>query len=387
MPLTLADYLVESLTSPSDIVLDPMMGSGTTIIAARKFNRAAIGIDIDPMAVLLSRVAITNFDSNTLMKAQQRVLERASARLGKRAQLEKQFANYFSQDEKTFLDYWFHERSQMELFALQQSIGEERGKDDRDFLWLVFSSLIIAKSAGASYALDLSHSRPHRNLDKNIVWPIEGWSSRFNRALKRLPFLDKSVSPADEPLLLKRGDCRRTRLSESSVDFILTSPPYRQAIDYMRTHKFSLVWMGHALSDLTDVRSKMIGTERGLYERDGIPDQLEHQIVSRLPSSSHQAVTRRYLSDMQAFLNEAYRVLKPGKVAIIVIGPSMISASRYDAAEIVFDLARNAGLTEVSAVRRRLSAARRALPSPGKAAAGNNLRRRMNSEFLVAVRK
>jgi len=47
------------------------------------------------------------------------------------------------------------------------------------------------------------------------------------------------------------------------VDFVLTSSPYANAIDYMRSHKFSLVWMGLSVSKLAMIRGQMVGAERG----------------------------------------------------------------------------------------------------------------------------
>ena len=51
-------------------------------------------------------------------------------------------------------------------------------------------------------------------------------------------------------------------LADGSVDLIVTSPPYANAIDYMRAHKFSLVWLGQPIANLSHLRSKYIGAER-----------------------------------------------------------------------------------------------------------------------------
>ena len=40
----------------------------------------------------------------------------------------------------------------------------------------------------------------------------------------------------------------------------MTSPPYLNAIDYMRTSKFSLVFLGSRLNELRAIRSAAIGT-------------------------------------------------------------------------------------------------------------------------------
>ena len=57
MPLAVAQLLIEQLTDPGATVLDPMVGSGTTLVAAKQLGREGIGFDLDPLAVLLARVA------------------------------------------------------------------------------------------------------------------------------------------------------------------------------------------------------------------------------------------------------------------------------------------------------------------------------------------
>jgi hypothetical protein len=93
----------------------------------------------------------------------------------------------------------------------------------RDFAWLVFSSSIIAKSAGASWAMDISRSRPHKRKDKGVVLPFEAWSQRCATAFGRLPFRD--TRPATVARILG-GDARNLPLEDRSVDMVLTSPPY-----------------------------------------------------------------------------------------------------------------------------------------------------------------
>lgn len=385
MPAALAEFLIEQLTDPSDTVLDPMVGSGTTLVAAKRLGRRAMGFDLDPLSVTLARAITTAHDQQVLAEAHGRVFQAATEMVARPSRLLESLRTDFDERERAFLDYWFPLRSQLELLALRTTVEMETDERVRDFLWLVFSSLIIAKSAGASYALDLAHSRPHRNTEKRIVWPLEAWTPRFQRAARGLPFASCQGSFAEA--IVRVGDARHLELDDCSVGFVLTSPPYRLAIDYMRAHKFSLMWMGHKLDALSVLRSSMVGAERALLSPDGLPASVEDALKRSIPLPSCRGVIRRYVSDLQAVLREIQRVLKPGALAVVVVGPSIISRSRHDAPELIRHLATTAGLELLATVERRLNTIRRTLPAPSKVSAGNALRRRMRREFLVALGK
>ena len=141
------------------------------------------------------------------------------------------------------------------------------------------------------------------------------------------------------------GDARRMRIRSASIDLVLTSPPYLNAIDYMRCSKFSLVWMGYTVGEIRGLRAESIGTEIGLpYEDDSEISSLISQLkLSALPKQQRQLVAA-YIADMRLALQEVARVLVPGGRAVYVLGENTIRGVYVRNAKIVRVLASRHGL-------------------------------------------
>jgi hypothetical protein len=166
-PPQLPRKFIEGLTEPGDVVLDPMVGSGTTILEAFLTGRRGIGFDIDPMALRLCKAKVTPLALEETATAGKQVLHRAQERWQKDgAELRQQLEARFEEAERKFIDYWFLPSTQLELMALIQEIERVQDPNIREFLELAFSATIITKSGGVSMARDLAHTRPHRVQDK-----------------------------------------------------------------------------------------------------------------------------------------------------------------------------------------------------------------------------
>lgn len=384
MPLELAKPLISRLTDPSARILDPMSGSGTTLIAARQLGRQCYGSDLDPMAVTLSRTATTYYSKNAIRRIRDDVYAWAFSLLKKQRHSVTIERMKLPVESREFIDYWFPEGSQDQLLALARVIGGLDDVAERRLAWSVFSSLIIAKTATASFATDTSRTRPRRNFDKEIVLPFDAWRRRFKEAEDRLPFA--GTKPAvGATCSISVADARELSLPDNSVDFVLTSPPYLNAIDYVRSHRMSLVWMGYDLAQLRELRGAMCGTERGMYQIDGLPTRLESRLSSEIVVPRRQAMFRRYLSDVRGVLGQLKRVLKPGGAAVLVFGPNLLTQDTDDTVEVIRQLSRQAGLHFIEGVTREIVGGR-SLPAPQDAGRGSPLRKRMRYEVMIALR-
>jgi hypothetical protein len=300
--------------------------------------------------------------------------------LKSRKDIEAQWSS-LDDEGRRFIRYWFRKPHADELFALSLAIDEEIGTAEWPIFAAIFSSLIISRGSGASRAMDLSRSRPHRVESKIPKSPFAFWTKQVGAF--RTYYQNSSLAGKAD---IKVGDARNLRLPDESVHTIITSPPYLNAIDYMRTSKFSLIFLGGRLGELRAIRSAAVGTEVGLAAGN-LPKRLDEAVERRVVDPGRRPMVRRYLFDLHNALLESFRVLKPGGHALYVMGPSILSRRNYDAAEVLCDVAREAGFRPIGHGRRDLSETRRSLPPPRRSKSGNSIDRRMTCEFYVVVTK
>ena len=237
-PPQLPRLFIRALTNPGDVVLDPMMGSGTAVVEAVLNGRRGIGLDIDPLAMRLTRTKVTPVDIESARDAGYRVASRAGTYALDSRLIESALAERFDPRTQAFVDYWFLPSTQRELMALVLAIGEVERVPVRRFLELTLSSIIVTKSGGVSMARDLAHTRPHLVKTKKPRSSLVEFSKRLNKNLGSIARL-KPLGAA-WPLL---GDARSMPLADASVDLVVTSPPLCQRD---RLHACSQVLSGMA---------------------------------------------------------------------------------------------------------------------------------------------
>lgn len=367
-------------------VLDPMVGSGTTLVVARMRGHEAIGFDRDPLAVLIARTWAADIDRSQVEKKANEVLERAKSRL-RVFNSKTAYPENADEETKEFLKFWFDAENRKELSALAVSIAGIRDEELRNVLWCAFSRLIITKKAGVSLAMDVSHSRPHRFFDKAPRRAFEYFIHSVKRVTEAAPFNEKTQKPR---VTVNDADARNMPLSDGSIDLIITSPPYLNAIDYIRGHRLSLVWMGHSMASLRMLRATNVGTETAgkFAESDKSAEAVMERMCSGEPLDvRHQGMLMRYVRDLRTLLKECYRVLTNDGRGVFVVGDCNLRKTFVANSIAIEILSCEVGFRLAELRRRPLPENRRYLPPPDAKSAGDLLQKRMREEVILTLEK
>ena len=354
-------------------VLDPMCGSGTVARAAVEAGLRCVARDVDPLAVLMARAWTTPVDATSIHSAAGDLVREAKALADREIERPTDPATV------RFIAYWFAPQQEAELARLATAL-RRRDEPLRNVLGVALSRIIVSKEMMASLARDTSHSRPHKVAEANDFDVHAGFLRSARHVAARLG-PDRIKGRAD----IRCADARSLEdVEDASVDLVLTSPPYLNAIDYLRGHRLALVWLGYDVGSLRGVRAESVGAERAMPETEAPVDIARFVLDSgdSTLASRHRGWIRRYAADMTAVLRQLGRVVKGSGRVVLVLGNSFLRGTTIDNAGLVESLARSTGFETTSRHEREIPARRRYLPPPG---AGNGaLDARMRTETVLA---
>jgi DNA modification methylase len=355
----LAARLIREHSQPGQTVLDPFMGSGTTLVEALVAGRRACGVDINPAAVLASRAKTTPLAPDGL-RAALRDLDEALGRLEGSARTRSLFPlpDPLLPANQERLDFWFPRAQQRRLGVVLALIEGVRDAAVRGFLRCAFSHMLKA----ASYWL-LKSSKPTRDkakLANGVPDPVPllrrhlRKMERANAAFwKLLPeeFHRSPEAAAD----VRRGDARQLPWPDRTVALVVTSPPYVTSYEYADLHQLTTLWLGER-AGLAAPKEQFIGSAAARRRRTDAEasSALGRQIVAALrprsPAKSDEA--RQYFLDMEDVFRELHRVLVPGGAVCNVIGNTALEGVDILNAEVHAELLTGLGFELADVVKR-----------------------------------
>jgi DNA methylase len=218
-------FFIERLTQPGELVYDPFMGRGTTLLEAALLGRRAAGNDVNPLSRLLIRPR--------LALPQPSDVESRSRDIDWRAVVPEPARE---------LTVFFHPETLAEIVALRRWFVEREaaGRIDAadDWIRMVAINRLTGHSAGflsvytlpPNQAVGIAAQRKI-NADRNQTPPRRHVGATILKKSKRLLRDGGPEAGLSEALLT--GDAARTpALRAASVALIVTSPPFLDVVDY-----------------------------------------------------------------------------------------------------------------------------------------------------------
>jgi len=321
----LAARLIKEYSKEGELVVDPFMGSGTTLVEAKILKRPSVGVDINPVAYWVTLAKVQAIEPERLRRAiehlHNELLTSTQPNLFGEWQIPVLRNDTAYPDRLT---YWFPPQSLSALMNIHRTI---EGLDDED-LRCFFRCAISHCLKPLSWWSDRS-VKPTRKLNKSIpdayqlffrhVKRMQRGNLEFWQLLCERDALNVPANPYC-------ADARCLPVENSSVHLIVTSPPYVTSYEYADLHQLSALWFG-ATTDLREFRAGFIGRSNGVVDVDApIDSQLANRIIDELSERNPRKAKEvaLYFAEMRQCFGEMQRVLKPGGYVCIVIGNTHI---------------------------------------------------------------
>lgn len=329
------------LNNGNDGLLDPFCGSGTSLVEGVIQNKICYGIDIDPFSKLLTEVKTTLFTEDEIVELLL-IIESI------RNRLKNKNGPIFIPSIPN-MDKWFSKTVTNDLGRLKVEIDNNTGGNSkyRKFLYITFASIIRKVSNADDQSPKPYVSTRFQKDELSVIKTFFYYFEKFVEKIKEFSSL-KCLGKAQ----VLNGDARSINKDiKGKIQLAITSPPYINAFDYVRSLKLENLWLGIIEYDgLLGLRPKYVGTENIPLKGRGIPEcelnKLQMILINIHKVDKKRAwIVHKFFKDMEANISEIYGTLRKGGSYTIVIGDSNIRGIRVPTSDILAEIATHKGFS------------------------------------------
>jgi hypothetical protein len=341
-----AERLIRENVPAGGNILDPFSGGGSVLVESLLSGFPSTGVDINPLAVLISKAKTKFLDLEELRKVNRKVMDDALNYRGKPEE--------FQDDDG--IGYWFKPESIQPLTALMNSIRGIEDDDIRTLFQCVFSGTV--RDVSLTYRNEQRLRRLEQaDFDRFNPDVFKSFRKRADDAMIRVSRLPGTPTPK-----VVFGSVLNLPFADSEFTNIICSPPYgdeRNGVPYGQFSRNMLLWLGYRKEELLDLKKLTLGGRR----------QSAMDFKSDYLRSELDFLTRKQArEEALGFYNDYFRALKEmlrvtsGRISI-VIGNRTLQGRRLDNGRITIEFMENIGGRLLSQHSRKLPQKR--LPKMG----------------------
>lgn len=326
-PSQIPAIAIARLSPPSGFVVDPFMGSATTLVEAQRLGRNSVGIDVNPISCLIARAKTLPAEAYDLRRY---VTRQTTEMLAKWDNLPAGDIPDSVQREK-----WYMPATLRGLAKIWNFIRHE---DDPHSVVMraAFSSILLSacrETRHWGYVCDNSEPKSYREPDPKGLF--SGALEKFCRAYEERDELrGNGLGDVD---VVEGNALESLRYYESErFDLLVTSPPYFGVADYVKAQRLSMEWFGLNIEPL---RRNEVGARSKRHRRNAQSE---------------------YFQDIREVFSQSWRILRPGAFAVVVYGQS---PARADTHQEFVDTLKTVGFSLELFRKRQIAVTRRQMPS------------------------
>lgn len=372
--------------TPADLVVDPFMGSGTTLVCCKLLGIPSKGIDANDFMVDAARTKLCwHADITRLKRLRNEILGQIEYEYSKytwASEMPKQrtlFDALEDDEEKvSYLTYVQERRPAMLVekylsdkpFArasiindiIQRALGDDPLKPYFD---LALDSIIVPIS-NIRYGPGFGVVAPRDDVDV-----LSLFSSKLQKMIQDLESVDDQQRAVPSDVML--GDARFLSefLAPDSTALMITSPPYPGDHEYTKHTRLELIFRGYArnIDEFRTIKRRMLrASTTNLYNDDNdrepiadlqsirdvtslIHERLEHDGATSGFEKLYTKLVWEYFGGMYKVLMEVWRTLRPGgKIALLVSDSHAFKMVHIQTAKILQEIGERAGFVNPEVV-------------------------------------
>ena len=347
--------LIEQYTVAGDCVADPFGGCGTTLVEAKLLGRTSIGLDINPVAKFITQTKITPIHPDVLDAAYKSFIRAYDKRTNIRM------------DYHDRINYWFDAETIRQLEQIYIAIHAIRDYACRRFYLCAFSNILKNSSRWLMRSI-----KPTVDKNKPQPQPQLSFNQHLGQMIIKNRLFYKQLADSSNlntfTKVYQRDARKRWNLPVSSVDLIVTSPPYVTSYEYADLHQLSLIWFGsdsqnfkhwhnQLAGGLVDFKARFIGTSAKPQQFGQLKSLIAKDIVSQLFQTDRSLAKNvaNYFLDMRKTFGRMYNNLKPGGVVGVIIGNTTLRGVEIRNAEVAYQQMLATGFEREDVIKRQLS--------------------------------
>lgn len=340
----LVKKLIEEYTDENDTIADMFAGCGTTLVEAKVHGRKSIGVDINPVAELITRAKTIPINPEEISHKYNQII----SKLDNFSETEYKQINFHER-----IDYWFIENQKYKIAFLYDTILTICDGSVRDFFLVTLSHILKTCSKWLQ-----SSTKPQIDPNKVSTDAFISFQLHAKKMIKSNKSFFNQLTEKEflnTDCVINLEDARNTSMKDCSVDTIITSPPYVTSYEYADIHQLTAYWYEY-ISDLRGFRKKFIGTFYSLNKETNCKSSLAQGIVDKLLEGHNRTAQEvaNYFNDMYDVAVEMRRILKVDGHVCLVIGNTTFKDVKVKSAEVFSEILINLDFRIVDVIKRSI---------------------------------